>query len=90
MFALVGEQGDYHMAFAESLRNFQRRAARGARRDADQKAFLGGQPARVLGGFLIADRNNFVEYISIQHGRNKAGTNALNLMITRFAAGDDR
>ena len=43
-----------------------------------------------MGGFLVADRDDFVENVAIQYGRNEAGTDALNLVIARLTAGDDR
>lgn len=86
MLAFVGKYGYYDMAFPERFGDAERRTTGGSRRNADEKAFFRGEPATVVGCFLVPDGYDLVEDLPVEHSRNKSGANPLNLMIAWLAS----
>src|SRR5215475_10852811 len=90
MLAFIGKDRHDDMAFAQSLRYFQRRPAGGTRRYSEQKTFFGSQTSRTGRRFRVADRNDLVENLTVENRWDETGADALDLVITWFAARDHR
>ena len=56
----------------------------GAAADAAQHAFLAGQPAGHLEGVLVLDLDHLIDDVQVEHARNEAGADALDLVPARL------
>src|SRR5207247_2017216 len=82
----VGEDGEHHGAPAELPRDADRRRARRAGGDADQKPLEARQRARVLDGLLVRDRDHLVVDGSVEDLGHEARADPLDVVKARLAA----
>ena len=66
------------------------RRRRWPRRNARRNAFAFRQRAGHLEGGLVGDGDDLVDERGVEHGRNEAGADALDLVRAAQAAGQDR
>src|SRR5262249_39057522 len=89
--ARVGQDRDDALAGVfGALADRDRAPERGAAGDAGQHALAGGAEVSGLDRVVVADRDDLVDDLAVQNGRDEAGADALDAVRSGAAAAEDR
>src|SRR3990172_896151 len=86
----VGKESDHPLAFSETRGHLERRPARGARRDAEEKPFFAREPLRHLCGLAVRHRDDLIIDPGIQDLRDKTRADPRDSMRSWLASRQDR
>src|SRR5579863_7477928 len=90
-FAGVGKDNDQRFSLAlRSRRIFQSRRHCGSAADPRDDPLLFGQARRHLKGLFVGHGDDLVDELHVQHIGNETGAQALDAVLARLAAGEDR